>query len=104
VEAQATQKKTAPEEGKRPRRLAPEPEADDVSLGAQFVRRRRELGISQEELAKLAGVDQASISRVEQNKPATTNLIFEMARALDARLTLEPAPAAAPARGRTGAR
>jgi transcriptional regulator with XRE-family HTH domain len=65
------------------------PDEADQSLGAQFVRHRVRRGYSQEELAARAGVDQASISRVERNETATTNLIADMAVALGVRLILQ---------------
>ena len=73
----------------RKRRLARMPDDADQSLGAQFVRARVRGGLSQEELAARAGVDQASISRVERNETATTNLVADMAAALGMRLVLQ---------------
>ena len=69
--------------------------ADLESLRARFdlavdlVTRRREIGITQAQLAAVSGIAQSVISRIERGDAnPTVKTVSALARALDARLTL----------------
>lgn len=56
-------------------------------LGAQIRMHRKSKGLSQEELAELAGVHNTFISSIERGRASTsTYIIFRIARALEIRL------------------
>ena len=62
-------------------------------LVVEIIRRRRELNITQEELAGLAGMRQSSIARLESAEHnARLETIIKVAEALDARLEIRLVP------------
>jgi len=62
----------------------PAVEALRVSIARTLIRRRREAGLSQAELAERAGVRQETISRIESGKhTATEQTLAKVERALD---------------------
>lgn len=64
------------------------------ALGASLAEARRERGLKQRELAKLSGVDQGDISRIERGVLApTTPTLLRLAEGLNARVTIELLPA-----------
>ena len=62
---------------------------DRFDLAGQLVDRRRELHLTQAQVAAASGLDQSVVSRIEQGlgNPTARTLAL-LARALDARLTL----------------
>lgn len=57
---------------------------DDETLGARLRKKRRESGLTQEELAAASGVSQVMIAKVEQGRRIPRMpLLFQLARALD---------------------
>lgn len=70
---------------------------DDAPLGEQLAHRRRTRGLSQRQLAARSGVNQADVSRIERGALSPTTATLErLARALGARLRIEPDPHVAP--------
>ena len=62
---------------------------DRFDFVEQIVDRRRELGLTQQQVAEAAGLHQSVVSRVEQGVAnPTARTLAALARALDARLTL----------------
>ena len=58
-------------------------------LAVQLIERRRELGMTQVQLAAATGIAQSMISRIEQgNANPTVKTLNVLAQALDLRLTL----------------
>lgn len=63
-----------------------------MKIGEIFKRRRKELGMTQQELALSVGWDAGNISRVERGEQQITeDRIFAIARALNLQLALNPA-------------
>lgn len=66
--------------------------AERARLGAQLAAARKERGFTQSALARLSGIQQAEISRIERgagNPTAAT--LFRLSEALDQKLTIVPA-------------
>lgn len=62
---------------------------DRFDLAVQVMERRRELHMTQQQLADASGLHQAVVSRIEQGVAnPTVRTLGAVARALDARLTL----------------
>jgi len=62
---------------------------DRFDLVEQIIDRRRELHLTQEQVAAASGLHQSVVSRIEQGVAnPTTRTLTALARALDARLTL----------------
>ena len=62
-----------------------------VAIGIALTRARRERGLTQKELSKLSGVNQSTISRLEQGiAPARLDTLIRLTRALDLQLALYP--------------
>ena len=60
-----------------------------LDLAVQLISRRREIGLTQVELAAASGIAQSAISRIEQGRAnPTVSTLSALARALDASLTL----------------
>jgi len=60
-----------------------------LDLAVQLIERRRQLGMTQVQLAEASGIAQAVISRIEQGRAnPTANTLNSLARSLDASLTL----------------
>jgi len=66
-----------------------ETEIDHTELVIDLINKRRELNISQKELAEKANIDQGQLSRIErlESTPTLKN-ISKLARALDSKLQL----------------
>jgi len=61
-----------------------------ASIADQVAARRRELGLSQHELARLTGTTQSAIARLEAGKrPPRIDTLLRIASALDAELAVE---------------
>lgn len=76
---------------------------EHVELGAAIATARKERSLTQSELSRTTGIQQAEISRIERglgNPTATT--LLRLAEALGQRLTLAPADSAAAGLGRYG--
>ncbi|MEG0241674.1 MAG: helix-turn-helix domain-containing protein [Pseudomonas sp.] len=65
----------------RPENVAWIPEGPDTTLAERILLARESLSLSQDELAKLAGIEQTSISQIESGKTKRTSYIAEIARA-----------------------
>ena len=64
-----------------------------ASIADQVVTRRRELGLSQHELARLTGTTQSAIARLESGqRPPRIDTLLRIASALEAELTVELRP------------
>lgn len=64
-----------------------------VSIADQVAARRRELGLSQHDLARLTGTTQSAIARLEAGKrPPRIDTLLRIASALDAELAVELRP------------
>lgn len=62
---------------------------DAFSVGAQLARRRRELGLTQAEVAARSGVQQADVSRIERGAVVPSmSTVQRLAGALQARWVL----------------
>jgi transcriptional regulator with XRE-family HTH domain len=62
-------------------------------IAEQVADRRRELGLSQQELAELTGTTQSAIARLESGgRPPRIDTLLRIANALDADLTVELRP------------
>lgn len=62
---------------------------DEISLVITLVSRRKQLGMSQEELAKITGLHQSAISRMEKEGVVPkVDTLDRVARALGLKLTL----------------
>ena len=59
-------------------------------VGAQLRDRRRSLGLTQTEVADLAGTTQRSVSQVERGKAASIDLYLAVSEVLGLELTLRP--------------
>lgn len=59
-------------------------------FGDQLKNRRKELGLTQEEIAKRMGVLQPHIARAEAFGPRTVDMLLQWCFALEMKLTLEP--------------
>ena len=60
-----------------------------LDLAVQLIARRREIGLSQMQLAAASGIPQSAISRIEQGRAnPTVSTLTALARALDASFTL----------------
>ena len=60
-----------------------------LDLAVQLITRRREIGLSQVQLAEASGIPQSTISRIEQGRAnPTVSTLTALARALDASFTL----------------
>lgn len=57
------------------------PEGSDTTLAERLLLARESLSLSQDELAKLAGIEQTSISQIESGRTKRTSYIAEIARA-----------------------
>lgn len=63
------------------------------SLGQQLIASRKSAGLTQPELAKLSGILQADINRIERGLGnPTIDTVLKLLNALDMRLTLQPKP------------
>jgi HTH-type transcriptional regulator/antitoxin HipB len=61
------------------------------SLGFALREERRKKGLNQTELGRSVGVDQTTVSKVEQGKPGTRlDTLFRLLSALDLELILQP--------------
>ncbi len=61
------------------------------SLGFALREERKKKGLNQTELGMLVGIDQTTISKVEQGKPGTRlDTLFRLLSALDLELMLQP--------------
>lgn len=61
------------------------------SFGRQLIASRKSAGLTQPELAKLSGIQQADISRIERGLGnPTIDTVLKLLNALDMRLTLQP--------------
>ncbi|TYO99402.1 Xre family transcriptional regulator [Geothermobacter ehrlichii] len=66
------------------------------SLGAALREARRQQGLSQTEAGRPVGLDQPTVSRVEQGSPGTRlDTLFRLLAALDLELVLQPRQPAA---------
>lgn len=64
-----------------------------ASIADQVAARRRELGLSQHDLARLTGTTQSAIARLEAGKrPPRIDTLLRIASALDAELAVELRP------------
>ena len=64
-------------------------------IAEQVVSRRKELGLSQTELAELCGTTQSAIARLESGgRPPRIDTLLRLAVALDSELIVELRPAA----------
>ena len=64
-----------------------------ASIADQVAARRRELGLSQHELAALTGTTQSAIARLESGqRPPRIDTLLRIASALDAELVVELRP------------
>ncbi len=62
-------------------------------IAEQVADRRRELGLSQQELAELTGTTQSAIARLESGgRPPRIDTLLRIANALDTELTVELRP------------
>ena len=62
-----------------------------VAIGIALTRARHGRGLTQKELAKLSGVNQSTISRLEQGvAPARLDTLIRLARVLDMQCMLTP--------------
>ena len=61
---------------------------DRFDLVEQIIDRRRELHLTQQQVAAAAGLHQSVVSRIEQGVNPTVRTLEALAWALDARLTL----------------
>jgi transcriptional regulator with XRE-family HTH domain len=66
---------------------------DTRRLGAELRSARRQARLSQQDLAKRAGISRRTLISIEQGQPTDTSKLFALLRALGAQLQLEPAPA-----------
>src|SRR5687767_1221450 len=74
--------------------------AHDGWLFGQIADRRRELGLSQAELATICGTTQSAIARLESGgRPPRIDTLLKLAHALDCELVVELRPGSAPAEG-----
>jgi len=61
----------------------------EIVLGHEIMLRRKELGMSQSELASKSGIQQANISRIERGQTnITINQLKRIANALDANIKI----------------
>ncbi len=61
------------------------------SLGFALREERKKKGLNQTELGRPVGVDQTTVSKVEQGKPGTRlDTLFRLLSALDLELILQP--------------
>ncbi|KKK33900.1 hypothetical protein WN59_09830 [Salinicoccus sediminis] len=66
-----------------------ETEIEHTELVIDLINKRRELNISQKELAEKANIDQGQLSRIERlESTPTLKTISKLARALDSKLQL----------------
>jgi transcriptional regulator with XRE-family HTH domain len=66
-------------------------------IADQVTDRRRELGLSQQELAELTGTTQSAIARLESGgRPPRIDTLLRIANALDAELVVEVRPRTKP--------
>lgn len=65
-----------------------------AQIAEQVVQRRRELGLSQAELARVCGTTQSAIARLESGgRPPRIDTLLKLAHALDCELHIELRPA-----------
>ena len=68
-----------------------------AQIAGQVAGRRRELGLSQAELAEICGTTQSAIARLESGgRPPRIDTLQKLAHALDCELTVELRPHAPP--------
>jgi ribosome-binding protein aMBF1 (putative translation factor) len=71
-----------------------------AQIAGQVADRRRELGLSQAELATICGTTQSAIARLESGgRPPRIDTLLKLAHALDCELVVELRPGSAPAEG-----
>ena len=64
-----------------------------AQIADQVSARRRQLGVSQQELAELTGTTQSAIARLESGgRPPRIDTLLRIAKALDAELVVEVRP------------
>jgi DNA-binding XRE family transcriptional regulator len=64
-----------------------------AQIAGQVAERRRELGLSQAELARMTGTTQSAIARLESGqRPPRIDTLLRIAEALDAQLAVELRP------------
>ena len=64
-----------------------------AQIAEQVVQRRRELGLSQAELARVCGTTQSAIARLESGgRPPRIDTLLKLAHALDCELHIELRP------------
>jgi ribosome-binding protein aMBF1 (putative translation factor) len=72
-----------------------------AQIAGQVADRRRELGLSQAELATICGTTQSAIARLESGgRPPRIDTLLKLAHALDCELVVELRPGGAPAEGK----
>jgi len=68
-----------------------------AQIAEQVVQRRRELGLSQAELARVCGTTQSAIARLESGgRPPRIDTLLKLAHALDCELHIELRPTESP--------
>jgi ribosome-binding protein aMBF1 (putative translation factor) len=71
-----------------------------AQIAGQVAERRRELGLSQAELAKVCGTTQSAIARLESGgRPPRIDTLLKLAHALDCELVVELRPGSPPPQG-----
>jgi ribosome-binding protein aMBF1 (putative translation factor) len=71
-----------------------------AQIAGQVADRRRELGLSQAELAEICGTTQSAIARLESGgRPPRIDTLLKLAHALDCELVVELRPGGPPAGG-----
>ena len=71
-----------------------------AQIAEQVVQRRRELGLSQADLARVCGTTQSAIARLESGgRPPRIDTLLKLAHALDCELVVELRPGSSPATG-----
>ncbi|MFT4010794.1 MAG: helix-turn-helix transcriptional regulator [Nocardioidaceae bacterium] len=67
---------------------------DERGLGAQLRAERRQTGVTQQELARRAGISRRTLISIEAGQPGDTGKVLAVVRALGLRVRLEPASTA----------
>ncbi|MGH3014903.1 MAG: helix-turn-helix domain-containing protein [Gaiellaceae bacterium] len=72
-----------------------------AQIAGQVADRRRELSLSQAELAEICGTTQSAIARLESGgRPPRIDTLLKLAHALDCELVVELRPGSPPAAGK----
>ena len=62
-----------------------------MTIGQRIAQKRKELGLSQAQLAELTGIGQSNIARLESKKAVPNlNTVLKVAKALNCQLTILP--------------